>query len=509
MYSILGDLDSKEEKTRLAGLKKLAQVDLKSNAGMIDKLKDIFQHDVSRLVRISAAEICLTYNAYREEVSGCLKEIYDRFGKHPLISKALERNYFVNRARENLHSEHESVRLEAAKNLHNASFFPNLEEALSQMLTDTSQLVRINIAKAVLRHWPHEEGRKAAWHVILLASKHTNAYVRNAALQMMVVTHKDYVDLCGHVKSVSLEENKKWPLPKDWEIAQDHTWLGKRPPDFYPINLYCHPWKKQAVLAFSSTIVTAETTVWADVKLFLKTQSIPIRDTFPEIYKKIKAALGAEYSLQVTGFSLGASMAAAFSCDFDIPAVVFDSPGSASLIPAEKRAHQKIQSFLSAPSPINTLQEHVGSIYRLVLAPDDHLYNPKLSQFSSLTIRMIQTLQCLPDCIPVEAVVIWAALLDYIAHGLSWIKEQQNWSYYQHSLTAIRDIIDEATETFTTDSCIRMKKWPTRTSYLFNPSFLEALKTQARKESLSEMTVYKLFDLGMLPDYVPDQKGGR
>lgn len=507
MFTILQELSSKDEKERLAGLKKLSRVNLKAS-DVLHRSKEIFQADVSRLVRISAAELCLTYNVYGEEISISLKEIYDRFGKHPLISKVLERNYYVNQARENLHSEHEVVRLEAAQALHKASFFPNLEEALSQMQTDTSQIVRIHIAKAVLRHWSDESGCKAAWNTISLAANHHDAYVRSAALEMLAVTHKDFVELCGNVKSVTLKENKIWQLPPDWEIVQDHTWLGKDPPDFYPIMLYRHPWKKQAVLAFSSTIVTAETPSWADVKLFLQSKSIPIRDTFPEIHRQIRAALGAEYPLQVTGFSLGGAMAAAFSSDFDTPAIIFDSPGSASLIPVEKRSRLRIQSFLAAPTPINTLQEHVGTVYRLILAPDDHLYNPQLHELSSLTLQMMQTLGGLPDFIPVEAIAMWAALIDYIVHGINWLTSGRNWSYYQHSLVAMRDLIDESTETFRVDSCVRMKTWPTRGNYLFNSTFMESLKRQAQKQDLSTLTVYNLFELGVIPGYVPELKGG-
>jgi hypothetical protein len=497
MHALLVQLGDSREYEKLSVLNEIAGYDLHDHSEILSKLKEIFQHDHSCLVRIRAAEICSTYNAYSEEVGVCLRDIYTRFADNPIIANALTKNYYVHQAREKLYSSDEAIRIEAAKALHRGHFFPDIDNALLQMSTDSSQLVRIYIAKAVLRHCQSEVQKKLAWSVIHSASKHINPIVSNAATALLEVTHKDYVKLCLHVSSGY--DILNLPASKGWRVGVKLTWQSSRPNDIYPINLYLHDGKKKAVLAFSSTPQAAVTPIVADAHLFFKTGFLPIRESFPDIYRQVLDCIRDTYELRVTGFSLGATMAEVFSHQFDkIPAVTFDGPGSGSLIPMEHHHSQHIQTFLTAPTPINTTQEHVGRVSRLILAAHDDRYNPTLEKFASLTLRI---LLALPDSIFTAGVAAIAARLDYIAHGHAWLIQTQNWSFHQHSLKSIEMLIDEETDTFRTGTSIPMQSWPTRTSF-FQPAFFSALKTLLEGRDLNTVRIYDVISSGVLPDYV-------
>jgi hypothetical protein len=79
-----------------------------------------------------------------------------------------------------------------------------------------------------------------------------------------------------------------------------------------------------------------------------------------------------DYSVVITGHSLGAVMAELVGSILKIPTVVFESPG------AKKRLQEQhgydinfiknnFTYYLGAPNPINTLDEHIGSGYRLYI----------------------------------------------------------------------------------------------------------------------------------------------
>ena len=79
-----------------------------------------------------------------------------------------------------------------------------------------------------------------------------------------------------------------------------------------------------------------------------------------------------EYSISLTGHSIGGLLAEVCACELLIPAVTLDSPGSYTIASKtqhfdESVAKELITGYLSAPNLINTMGKHIGVKYRLYM----------------------------------------------------------------------------------------------------------------------------------------------
>ncbi len=312
----------------------------------------------------------------------------------------------------------------------------------------------------------------------------------------MGITMKDFILICKTVRT--------GVKPENWNMIDlsmhDGNFISRIfMPNFdaFPIRLYYRSGTREAVLAFSST-QQKPSQLWADFLLAIE-KTPPICDSFQTIMNKIREILGSNIDLHVTGFSLGATLAEIFAAQFELPAVTFDGTGSKTIIRklfsnAETRT-EKIHTYLTSPTQVNTLQEHVGNIFYLKLFPEDEQFNPSIDKLKSLTIYTAKNWWLHPFIVD-NILCRIAATLDYLNHSIYWLANYENWSTMQHSIEHIERLLGSHDD-FPSQNCIPMKTWPTRISFLFDTNFYEQIRNKC-----SGNTCIKVYDLiQIIPGY--------
>lgn len=148
------------------------------------------------------------------------------------------------------------------------------------------------------------------------------------------------------------------------------------------------------------------------------------------------------YTLSITGHSLGAWLAdlSVFYCDTvlgyrEVKAITFDSPGSFEMMEQMSSGEVMgsghtfnineldIVSYLSAPNAVNSINKHVGRVYRMVVSDADHEhYVSKLSESSWGVIRLKEIVAFGEKILPlIDKRGINRALLCTMGHAMEFI----------------------------------------------------------------------------------------
>lgn len=325
-----------------------------------------------------------------------------------------------------------------------------------------------------------------------------------AARKIMLFSHDHSVAIEHYLKINRFASNKTTELPAGYRLV---------PLELHPI------WDIQAglkpclvvndrlgvcVLAFPATDSSNKRHLLADADLwshnYLAVFSMLKR--FAKLYQIVLKNLVLDYSLTVTGFSLGGALAAIFAARFKLTAYVFDTPGFAKTLADDSIRHKyvpdtsRITTYLAAPSPINTSQNHLGKIYRLLLP------HQNVSQSAFLAcLKCINKLS-----LPTFVYKVWVLSKlhqAYIQEAWRWIRAGSStttsWLNMQHNLVSMLTLVDPVTKNFRHESCILMRSWPLKQQLLkmgeqpnFKSRLAQVLSEHEASPSLVLEEMYKV-----------------
>lgn len=144
----------------------------------------------------------------------------------------------------------------------------------------------------------------------------------------------------------------------------------------FSATTYQNDKKKAVIIAYRGT---QNQWNWVATNFLLPFSHLPT--TLPYAVEHAKASIARVprgYAISTTGHSLGAALSELIACQFRLPAVTFESPGVRHIIEIVRNSSEEsdrfkdpeaanITCYLTAPNAVNTLNSHVGILYRVYI----------------------------------------------------------------------------------------------------------------------------------------------